>query len=61
MQTILLSHAHQICGITAHVKDRGVASVALRSMAIAAEVLVVREEQEEVATPIRSLLIVVSC
>jgi hypothetical protein len=37
-----------ICGIVAHVKDRGVASVALRSMAIAAEVLTVRDEQEEV-------------
>ena len=43
-----LSHAHQICGITAHVKDRGVASVAIRSLAIAAECLVVRREQEEV-------------
>jgi len=48
MHDIQLSHAHQICGITAHVKDRGVASVALRSLAIAAEVLVVRREQEEV-------------
>lgn len=43
-----LHHAHQICGIVAHVKDRGVASVCLRSMAIAAEVLVRRDEQEEV-------------
>lgn len=42
------SHAHSICGIVAHVKDRGVASVALRSLAIAAECLVVRREQEEV-------------
>jgi len=41
-------HAHQICGIVAHVKDRGVASVALRSLAIAAECLTVRKEQEEV-------------
>jgi hypothetical protein len=41
-------HAHQICGIAAHVKDRGVASVALRSLAIAAECLTVRREQEEV-------------
>jgi hypothetical protein len=48
MHTMQLSHAHQICGITAHVKDRGVASVALRSLAIAAECLVVRREQEEV-------------
>ncbi|KAI9665516.1 MAG: hypothetical protein M1831_001658 [Alyxoria varia] len=42
------SHAHQICGIVAHVKDRGVASVALRSLAHAAECLTVRREQEEV-------------
>jgi len=48
MHTMQLNHAHQICGITAHVKDRGVASVAIRSLAIAAECLVVRREQEEV-------------
>jgi len=48
MNHMQMSHAHQICGITAHVKDRGVASVALRSLAIAAECLVVRREQEEV-------------
>ena len=48
MHTMLLSHAHQICGIAAHVKDRGVASVALRSLAIAAECLIDRREQEEV-------------
>lgn len=41
-------HAHLICGIVAHVKDRGVASVALRSLAIASECLTVRREQEEV-------------
>lgn len=43
-----LEHARLACGIVAHVKDRGVASVALRSLAIAAECLVVRREQEEV-------------
>jgi hypothetical protein len=48
MHTMQLNHAHQICGITAHVKDRGVASVAIRSLAIAGECLVVRREQEEV-------------
>lgn len=48
MAKLHLHHAHQICGIVAHVKDRGVASVALRSLAIAAECLVVRREQEEV-------------
>lgn len=48
MRKMQLYHAHQICGIVAHVKDRGVASVALRSLAIAAECLVIRREQEEV-------------
>ena len=48
MRTMQLHHAHQICGIVAHVKDRGVASVALRSLAIAAECLVIHREQEEV-------------
>lgn len=48
MHDMQLSHSHQICGIVAHVKDRGVASVALRSLAIAAECLIARHEQEEV-------------
>lgn len=48
MSSLLLEHAHQICGIVAHVKDRGVATVSLRSLAIAAEALVERGEQEEV-------------
>src|SRR5271168_1763119 len=48
MQEMQLHHSHQICGIVAHVKDRGVASVAIRSLDIAAEVLVDRREQEEV-------------
>ncbi|KAK4574703.1 hypothetical protein LTR86_001544 [Recurvomyces mirabilis] len=41
-------HSNMICGIVAHVKDRGVASVALRSLAHAAEILTDRREQEEV-------------
>ncbi|KAK5165134.1 uncharacterized protein LTR77_009231 [Saxophila tyrrhenica] len=41
-------HSQMICGISAHVKDRGVASVAIRSLAHAAEVLTQRNEQEEV-------------
>lgn len=41
-------HSQMICGIAAHVKDRGVASVAIRSIAHAAEVLTKRHEQEEV-------------
>lgn len=42
-----LHHAHQVCGIVAHTKDHGVASVAIRSLAIAACVLIDREEQQE--------------
>lgn len=41
-------HSQLTCGIVAHVKDRGVASVALRSLAIAAECLTSRPQQEEV-------------
>jgi hypothetical protein len=48
MHEMQLHHSHQICGIVAHAKDRGVASVAIRSLDIAAEVLVDRREQEEV-------------
>ena len=40
-------HAHQICGIVAHAKDRGVASIALRCLQHAGEVLTARREQEE--------------
>lgn len=48
MHEMQLQHSHQICGIVAHAKDRGVASVAIRSVAIACEVLSERHEQEEV-------------
>ncbi|KAL2003414.1 hypothetical protein VTN02DRAFT_3924 [Thermoascus thermophilus] len=48
MRNMQQSHAHDICGIVAHVKDRGVASVSIRCLAIAAECLVSREAQEEV-------------
>ncbi|KAI1332403.1 hypothetical protein F5Y16DRAFT_407639 [Xylariaceae sp. FL0255] len=43
-------HAHQVCGIVAHTKDRGVASVSIRSIALVAEILTERAEQEEVAS-----------
>ncbi|KAI0860366.1 hypothetical protein F4860DRAFT_223290 [Xylaria cubensis] len=43
-------HAHQVCGIVAHNKDRGVASVSIRSLALVAEVLTVRAEQQEIVT-----------
>ena len=48
MHNMKITHSRQICGIVAHVKDRGVASVSIRCLAIAAECLVVRREQEEV-------------
>lgn len=43
-----LHHAHQVCGIVAHTADRGVASTALRSLAIASSVLTDIKEQREV-------------
>jgi hypothetical protein len=43
-----LHHAHQVCGIVAHTKDHGVASVAIRSLTIASSVLIDNEEQREV-------------
>ncbi|KAM5481349.1 hypothetical protein MaudMau93_007181 [Microsporum audouinii] len=48
MLTTQQSHAHDICGIVAHVKDRGVASVSIRCLVIAAECLVNRASQEQV-------------
>ncbi|TKA64813.1 hypothetical protein B0A55_10551 [Friedmanniomyces simplex] len=48
MTELAKRHSNMICGIVAHVKDRGVASVALRSLAHAAEILTDRREQEEV-------------
>ncbi|KAM7222726.1 hypothetical protein V8F06_001913 [Rhypophila decipiens] len=43
-----LHHAHQVCGIVAHTRDRGVASVAIRSLATSSSVLTDRLEQTEV-------------
>jgi hypothetical protein len=48
MSELQRRHSQMICGIAAHVKDRGVASVCIRSLAHAAEVLTDRREQEEV-------------
>ncbi|KAH7395097.1 C6 zinc finger domain-containing protein [Phaeosphaeria sp. MPI-PUGE-AT-0046c] len=48
MWSVIEQNSKFICGISAHVKDRGVASVALRSLAIAGECLTDRREQEEV-------------
>ncbi|KAE8146815.1 hypothetical protein BDV25DRAFT_44680 [Aspergillus avenaceus] len=47
MQSVQQSHAHDICGIVAHIKDRGFASLSIRFLALAAECLVTREAQEE--------------
>ncbi|TGJ83629.1 hypothetical protein E0Z10_g5134 [Xylaria hypoxylon] len=41
-------HAHQVCGIVAHNKDRGVASVSIRSLILVSEVLTDYAEQQEV-------------
>ncbi|EXJ55819.1 hypothetical protein A1O7_08749 [Cladophialophora yegresii CBS 114405] len=48
MQEMRLHHSRQICGIVAHVKDRGVASASIRCLAVAGENLTSRREQEEV-------------
>lgn len=48
IRTVQLHHAHQVCGIVAHTKDHGVASVAIRSLAIAGSVLHEPREQHEV-------------
>ncbi|KAK4151796.1 hypothetical protein C8A00DRAFT_45069 [Chaetomidium leptoderma] len=43
-----LHHAHHVCGIVAHTRDRGVVSVAIRSLAVVSPALVDRREQGEV-------------
>lgn len=48
IHSVQLHHAHQVCGIVAHTKDHGVASVAIRSLAIAGSVLTEPREQYEV-------------
>lgn len=48
MQEMRVYHSRQVCGIVAHVKDRGVASASIRCLAVAGESLTVRREQEEV-------------
>ncbi|KIV93792.1 hypothetical protein PV10_04981 [Exophiala mesophila] len=48
MQEMRVYHSRQICGIVAHVKDRGVASASIRCLAVAGENLNDRREQEEV-------------
>ena len=48
MQDQRIYHSQQICGIVAHVKDRGVASASIRCLAVAGDSLTVRREQDEV-------------
>lgn len=48
MREMTLYHSRQVCGIVAHVKDRGVASASIRCLAVAGEHLTSRREQEEV-------------
>ncbi|KAF5025939.1 hypothetical protein F66182_1974 [Fusarium sp. NRRL 66182] len=48
LRFLQLHHAYQVCGIVAHTTDRGVATVAIRCLAIAAAVLTNPLEQAEV-------------
>lgn len=48
MSEMKTNHAHEICAIVAHSQDRGIASAAIRCLAIGAECLTERREQEEV-------------
>lgn len=50
MRDMQLHHAHQVCGIVAHTDDRGVDSVAIRCLPIAAAVLADAQEQAEILT-----------
>lgn len=55
VHTVQLHHAHQVCGIVAHTQDHGVASVAIRSLAIAGSVLTEPREQHEVLDILKSI------
>ncbi|KAF4966561.1 hypothetical protein FSARC_5803 [Fusarium sarcochroum] len=48
LRFLQLHHAYQVCGIVSHTTDRGVATVAIRCLAIAAAVLTDPAEQAEV-------------
>lgn len=54
-RALQLHHAHQVCAIVTHTDDRGVASVSIRSLAIVAEVLTDRAEQNEVITTLEKI------
>lgn len=55
MRVLQLHHAHQVCGIVAHCRDRGVGSVAIRCLAVAGSVLTNPREQEEVLHILRRI------
>jgi hypothetical protein len=55
MRVLQLHHAHQVCGIVAHSRDRGVGSVAIRCLAVAGAVLTSPREQEEVLHILRRI------
>ncbi|KAF5259440.1 hypothetical protein FOXYS1_9939 [Fusarium oxysporum] len=48
LRFLQLQHAYQVCGIVAHTTDKGVATVAIRCLAITAAVLTNPNEQDEV-------------
>lgn len=50
-----LHHAHQVCGLMAHNRDRGVASVATRCIAVAGPVLTNPREQDEVMNILKQI------
>lgn len=55
MRTLQLHHAHQVCGIVAHSSDRGIASTAVRALAIAAPALVDHDERTEALELLRKI------
>jgi hypothetical protein len=50
MQALAHEHAVLVCGIVAHSQDRGIASVAVRALSIAGEVLTDPAQQQEILT-----------
>ncbi|KAG9496866.1 hypothetical protein J7337_011655 [Fusarium musae] len=48
LRFLQLQHAYQVCGIVAHTTDKGVATVSIRCLAIAAAVLTNPNEQDEI-------------
>jgi hypothetical protein len=55
MLDLKMHHARMICGIVAHVKDRGVASACIRCLGIAAECLTDFREQTEILSILRKI------